>query len=138
MSSSPFISKSKFLWGLQCPKLLWHAYNAKELIPEPDAATQAIFDQGHSVGSLAKQMFPDGVEVGDGVRDLDETIRLTKEALKLRKPLFESAFSANGGYAAPTSFVQPPKIRGISLRSKARPARRKFIWMIWPSNIGCW
>ncbi len=106
MSSSPFISKSKFLWGLQCPKLLWHAYNAKELIPEPDAATQAIFDQGHSVGSLAKQMFPDGVEVGDGVRDLDETIRLTKEALKLRKPLFESAFSANGGYCR-TDILRP-------------------------------
>jgi hypothetical protein len=43
----PFISKSKFLWGLQCPKLLWHAYNRKDLIPAPDAATQAIFDQGH-------------------------------------------------------------------------------------------
>ena len=24
----------RFLWGLQCPKLLWHAYNAKDLIPE--------------------------------------------------------------------------------------------------------
>ena len=69
MSSSPYISKSKFLWGLQCPKLLWHAYNAKDLIPEPDAATQAIFEQGHEVGALAKQVFPGGVEVGDGILD---------------------------------------------------------------------
>ena len=37
-----FISKSKFLWGLQCPKLLWTAYNAKDRIPEPDAARQAV------------------------------------------------------------------------------------------------
>ena len=106
MSGSPYISKSKFLWGLQCQKLLWYAYNNKALIPAPDAATQAIFDQGHSVGSLAKQMFPDGVEVGDGVRNLDETIRLTNTALKLRKPLFESAFSANGGYCR-TDILRP-------------------------------
>ena len=78
MSSSPYISKSKFLWGLQCPKLLWHAYNAKELIPQPDAATQAIFDQGHDVGGLAKRMFPDGIEIGKGIIDLKETIRLTQ------------------------------------------------------------
>ena len=25
-SAAPYVSKSKFLWGLQCPKLLWHAY----------------------------------------------------------------------------------------------------------------
>jgi hypothetical protein len=94
----PYISKSKFLWGLQCHKLLWFAYNAKDLIPGPNAATQAIFEHGHEVGALAKQVFPDGVEVGDGVLDLDETIRLTQQAIKLRKPLFEAAFSAEGGY----------------------------------------
>ena len=32
------ISKSEFLSGSQCQKLLWYAYNAKEQIPEPDAA----------------------------------------------------------------------------------------------------
>jgi hypothetical protein len=26
------------------------AFNQKDLIPAPDAATQAIFDQGHEVG----------------------------------------------------------------------------------------
>ena len=46
------MSKSKFLWGSQCKNLLWYAYNAKDQIPEPDAAQQAIFDQGHEVGAL--------------------------------------------------------------------------------------
>lgn len=46
---APYLSKSKFLWGLQCPKLLWHAYNAKDKIPQPDAQTQAVFEQGHEV-----------------------------------------------------------------------------------------
>ena len=104
--SLPFISKSKFLWGLQCHKLLWFAYNQKDAIPKPDAAQQAIFDQGHEVGALAKQMFPEGVEVGDRVLNLDETIRLTREALKLRKPLFEAAFSAGGGYCR-TDILRP-------------------------------
>ena len=94
----PCISKSKFLWGLQCPKLLWHAYNRKDLIPQPDAQQQAVFDQGHEVGALAKQLYPDGIEVGAGVTDLDETLRLTRQALQARKPLFEAAFESNGGY----------------------------------------
>src|SRR6185369_10861741 len=63
-----------------------------------DTAQQAIFDRGHEVGALAKQLFPNGIEVGQGVTDLDETIRLTKQALKLHRPLFEAAFAANGGY----------------------------------------
>ena len=97
-SPAPYVSKSKFLWGLQCPELLWQAYNAKELIPEPDAQQQAVFDQGHEVGALAKELYPDGVEVGEDVTDLEETVRLTREALRTRKALFEAAFAANGAY----------------------------------------
>jgi hypothetical protein len=52
----PNISTSKFLLGLQCSKLLGHAYNAKHLIPESDAATPAISDQGHETGALAKRL----------------------------------------------------------------------------------
>lgn len=93
------ISKSKYLSGLQCHKLLWFYYHAKDEIPAPDAAQQAIFDQGQDVGALAKKMFPDGVEIGAPITDLAETIRLSNNALKLRKTLFEAAFSANGCYA---------------------------------------
>ena len=94
----PFISKSKFLSGLQCPKLLWTLYNQKDLIPPPDAAQQAIFDQGHEIGALAKSLYPDGIEFAENTRDLDETIRLTRQVLSARKPLFEAAFESNGGY----------------------------------------
>lgn len=98
-AATPFISKSKFLWGLQCSKLIWTAYNAKHLVPEPDAQTQAIFDQGHEVGNLAKKLFTDGIEVGQGIDDLDEVLRHTQQAVKTRRPLFEPAFSYQGGYA---------------------------------------
>jgi hypothetical protein len=99
VSGTSYISKSKFLHGLQCPKLLWCDYNAKHLFPEVDAALQAIFDQGHEVGALAKKMFPNGIEIDCDPSDFEQAIRLTKEALSSRRPVFEAAVSATGGYA---------------------------------------
>lgn len=99
MCAAPLISKSKFLLGLQCPKLLWHAYNRKDLIPAPDAATRAIFDQGHEVGALAKQLYPGGIEVRAGVADFQQVIQQSLEAARTRRPLFEPGFVHNGGFA---------------------------------------
>jgi len=96
----PFISKSKFLWGLQCQKLLWHAYNDKNLIPKPDPSQQAIFDQGHEVGALAKQLFPDGIEVGQGIVDIELVLKLSQSAIKQRRPLFEAAFAFDVRYGS--------------------------------------
>jgi hypothetical protein len=93
-----YISKSKYLSGLQCHKLLWHQYNAKHLIPEFDAATQVMFDQGHLVGEYAKKLFPDGVEVCKGIFDIGELIQRSVPALKLHKPLFE-AFAYKNAFA---------------------------------------
>jgi len=93
------ISKSKFLNGLQCSKLLWHAYNAKHLISEPDDSQQAIFDQGHEVGELAKRLFPGGIEVGQGILDIETVLKLSQKAILQRKPMFEAAFAYEGGYA---------------------------------------
>ena len=98
-SDALVISKSKFLWGMQCRKLLWNAYNAEPLFPEPDAQAQAIFDQGREIGNLAKTLFLAGIEVDQGVADLDQALGLTQQALKLRLPLFEAAFSHQGGFA---------------------------------------
>jgi hypothetical protein len=93
------ISKSQFLAGRQCKKLLWNALNAKDQMPEPDAAEQAIFDQGKLVGALAKSLYPDGIEVSAGVTDFDQLLQNSLEATKTRKPLFEAGFVYNGGLA---------------------------------------
>ena len=95
----PYVSKSKYLHGRQCAKLLWSAYHAKHLFPAMDAAQQAIFDQGHEVGELAQQMYPDGIQIETTPSDFDGAIRLTKENLCARRPLFEAALTADGGYA---------------------------------------
>ena len=40
VSRTAYISKTKFLQGLQCPKLIWSSYNAKHLFPAVDDALQ--------------------------------------------------------------------------------------------------
>ena len=95
----PYISKSKFLWGHQCKKLLWYAYNEKAQIPAPDAAQQAIFDQGHEVGALARTLYACGVEVSADATDFEQVLLKSLEAVRERKPLFEAGFVYNGGLA---------------------------------------
>lgn len=94
------LSKSRFLWGLQCPKLLWTAFNARERIPLPDEQVQAVFDQGHEVGRLARKLFPDGIEVGQNDSGgLEDVLGLSQEALKAHRPLFEPTFEYQGSFA---------------------------------------
>jgi len=98
-SHQPGLSKSTFLMGRQCSKLFWFRYNAKDQIPAPDENQQAVFDQGTEVGELAQQLFPGGIEIDTGPGEFDAAIRLTQEALKHRRPIYEATFSFGGGYA---------------------------------------
>ena len=93
------ISKSKYLNGLQCSKLLWTQVNAKDQIPAFDAATQAIFDQGHEVGRLAQSLYPGGTEVPWNNEDFDAIFKTTKDLLAARRPLYEATFGAAGAFA---------------------------------------
>lgn len=87
------LTKSKYLAGLQCPKLLWTLINEKEIIPEIDSSTQKIFDTGTQIGILATSLFPDGIKVTEN--SFMENINETKELLKQNKPLFEAGFMIN-------------------------------------------
>lgn len=92
-------SKSGFLAGLQCPKLLWCHYNAQRLFPPVDPLTQSTFHQGHAVGLLARALYPEGRAVVDSQTDLGEALRETRRAVLERRPLFEPAFACAGGMA---------------------------------------
>ena len=93
------LSKSTFMMGRQCSKLLWFRYNAKDQIPAPDEAKKAVFDQGTEVGELAQQLFPGGMVVVPGIINPQEVIAQTQAAISKRVPLYEAAFSYHGGYA---------------------------------------
>jgi hypothetical protein len=94
---SKLLSKSRYLNGLQCHRLLWIATNQPERIPEPDAATQHIFNQGHLVGELAKKLFLGGTDVP--ANDFMGNIAMTKELLHERRPLFEAGVLSGQVYS---------------------------------------
>jgi hypothetical protein len=100
------LSKSKYLSGLQCPKKLWTEVHARQRIPAVDSATQARFDQGHDVGSVAKGLYPGGLEIGPGVRRWDRVVADTQRALTQRRPLYEAAFRS-GGAACRVDILAP-------------------------------
>jgi len=83
------LTKSKYLQGLQCSKLLWVSVNDKTRFPEVDAAQQQVFDTGTEVGELATTIF-DGIKVPED--SFMDNINKTKELLKENKPLFEAGF----------------------------------------------
>lgn len=88
------LSKSNYLNGLQCTKLLWVAINDKTRFPEIDEAQQHLFDEGHAVGDYAKKLFPGGIDIP--TEDFKGNLKKSQELLKERKPLFEPAFSPEG------------------------------------------
>jgi len=92
------LSKSKYISGLQCPKLLWwqiHEPNAPEL--KPDEAKQALFDQGHRVGELAQERFPGGVLVDEPYYDRKAMVQATRKAMDSGAPaVYEATFVHEG------------------------------------------
>src|SRR5580704_15078980 len=91
------ISKSKFVAGLQCLKRLYWQVHQPELAAEPEAAVEAIMEQGQGVGMLAHQLFPGGVMVS-GDDGLDDAIRTTRELVANPKvpAIFEGTFEHGG------------------------------------------
>jgi len=84
------LTKSNYLLGLQCPKLLWVAKNDKQRIPEPDKTAQAKFTEGDIIGVLATKVFPEGVDLAG--LDFKDNIDKTKEAIKNRQTIYEAGF----------------------------------------------
>jgi hypothetical protein len=99
------LTKSAFLLGLQCDKLLWMYQNQRDLMPKVDETTQAIFRQGHRIGDLAKTLYPDGIEI-DWKNGHEHGIALTRAALRQRKPLFEAGF-VHGSLHARADILKP-------------------------------
>ncbi len=121
------ISKSKFLIGLKCPKHLWCLFNAPDLIPEIDESTQALFDQGHEVGNLAKKLYPKGIEV-DWNKGFQNTLTETKELLKQQKPLFEASFKFNNAYCRSDIIVPTGKDWDIFEVKSSTEVKDEHLW----------
>ena len=93
----PRLSKSRFQAGLQCAKYLWLLCHMPELADPTTESLQAVFDQGHTVGALAREYFPGGVLVEEdhlhGFDALRTTERLLRDDVRC---LYEPAFAYDG------------------------------------------
>lgn len=106
MSSPVFrsarLSKSRFVAGWQCEKLLWwmvHESNAPEL--QPDKVLQDLFDQGRQLGELARLRFPGGTLIDVPDTAYAERVAATRTALGAGTPaIYEASFEAGGVFVS--------------------------------------
>ena len=91
------LSKSTFLRGLQCHKSLYLNRYKPELRDEISEAQEAIFQRGHDVGKLARDLFPGGADSSPVDRDYAGAVKRTDELIEGgANVVYEAAFLYNG------------------------------------------
>ena len=87
---SKYLTKTRFVNGLACPKWLWLAFNAPDRLPVAGESSQHRLDEGRRIGELARQCFPKGILVES--KTVEENVSQSTELVKKRVPLFEAGF----------------------------------------------
>jgi len=117
------LTKSNYLLGLQCTKLLWVKVHDKRRIPESDESAKYRFKTGDDVEALAKSLFRGGVEIPK--EDFKENLKLSSELLRKRVPLFEAAFKFGQLYSRADVLLPAPNdswdIVEIKSATKVKP-----------------
>lgn len=93
------ISKSLYINGMQCPKLLWLSKHRKgdESVFAPDASLEAVFERGNEVGKLACELFPNGERIEWENSSFKQKIAQTNELIKKgTRYIYEATFSFEG------------------------------------------
>ena len=93
------ISKSLYINGMQCPKLLWLSKHRKgdKSVFAPDASLEAVFARGNEVGKLACELFPNGERIEWDGTSFEEKIAKTKELIERgARYIYEATFSFGG------------------------------------------
>ena len=83
-----FLSKSRYINGLQCLKLLWVSANDGKRLPQPDECTLHTLNEGHRIGQMAKRCFPGGIDIP--TKNFSENVKLTRAALSQGRTIFEA------------------------------------------------
>ncbi len=101
MSPGSYVSKSRYLIGLQCSKRLWWT------VEEPDAPELAVeanavaLERGRQLGELARAHVPGGVLIDLPPWELDARVAATAKALaEGASVVYEASFRAGGGFAS--------------------------------------
>lgn len=92
MNRFAYISKSSFLFNLQCPKLLWLKMFDKAKLSNPNASNRFVFAQGNDVGTLACSLFEGGVEIENSF-DYPQMAAQTKALMESgTRTIYEATF----------------------------------------------
>jgi len=93
-----FLSKSRFLAGLQCPLRLWYGCYEPELASERSPAQKARLETGHKVGELARDRYAGGTLIDEDRDHQKEAVRSTQSAVKSSgiPSIYEGAFACGG------------------------------------------
>ena len=98
----PIITKSKFMNGEKCSRLLWFA-NQKQ-IPKPNISDKHKFQQGYDFEEYVKKLFPEGVECSN--KDFKTNIDLTTKAIINQDIIFEAGI-LSGNFYIRADILQP-------------------------------
>ncbi|MGH9364297.1 MAG: DUF2779 domain-containing protein [Thermoanaerobaculia bacterium] len=102
MRPLPRLSKSRYVSGLQCPKMLWwmvHEPDAPELAVSDEL--QVIFDRGQRVGELARTYVPGGVLIDFPHNEVERRAEATERALADgAQVVYEASFLEDGIFVA--------------------------------------
>jgi len=87
----PLLTKSKYMQGLRCKKLLWYSINKK--IPDPSDAELNKMEAGTEAGVMATKVFPEGIKIQED--DFMQNIKETEEAIKKKQIIFEAGIKTD-------------------------------------------
>lgn len=92
--SNLYLSKSLYIRGLQCRKSLYLHKFHPELKDEVSEEQEQVYQIGYDVGSYAKKLFPEGIEISYEDYSPSEQVEMTSgEILKGTRTIYEAAFS---------------------------------------------
>jgi hypothetical protein len=92
----PFLSKSRYMCGLQCPKKLWQTVYDPE--PEEEPLPGTVKGMGIEVGIKARLLWPGGVLIDTPYNDYAEALRRTSALIAdpTVPAIFEAALAHDG------------------------------------------
>lgn len=96
--NSAQLSKSTLVRSIQCSKSLYLYKHFYQLRDKVSKSQQARFDRGHSVGFMARELFPGGKDLTPpSVFAYDQSVAATKALIMNQYPvMYEAAFRHNG------------------------------------------
>ena len=112
------LSKSRYVKGVQCPKMLWMDAHMRDEFDE-SVLNQAVLENGSRVGDLAMGYYGDYVEVPYDPGDLGGMATRTAELLAAGTPVIcEATFSFDGNLCMVDILrVEPDGVRVVEVKS---------------------